>query len=107
MDYRPQIRDRFFKIMDYVLALKVNGIEHDKDFMEALGVPQQYKAAYKSGAKTPTVNVIIELNKVFGVSLDYMLLGEGRMIQKSKIKSSTTDAEHILKKIAKLTKDYQ
>jgi len=46
------------------------------------------------------------MNKLFEVSLDYILLGEGRMIQKSKIKSSTTDAEIIVKKIKKLLEIY-
>lgn len=57
----------------------LRGVENREDFCARLGIPEGTYANYERGDRIPDANLITKVSLSEGVSLDWLLLGEGAM----------------------------
>lgn len=84
---KPAFADRITKLrMDKGLS--------QQQLAQQLGVKRSVVSYYESGDRLPSLNVLMEMSRVFNVSTDYLLKGKdaSRVIHVSDLTESDIDA---------------
>lgn len=108
----------YFKTFFSIIMLKKNKMDEDKqevgsrireirrhlglnqtDFGEKIGLKQNQVAKIESGMQGIDRKVIISLNRIFNIPFDYILLGEGKLMENQKIRDESKDIEDYKKEI--------
>lgn len=97
-EIRADIQKRLVECMDYFYLLK-------GEFAEALGAEGKSSAGwFGKDAKTPQLQTLLNLAEKFGISLHWLLLGEGRKIRRTKTAIAAAKREREAGKRRHLTK---
>lgn len=64
--------------MDIEKLLNSLGL-NQREFAEKLGLSQSNISEWKKGRSSPTFKILKDMNKLFGISVDWLLTGEGEM----------------------------
>lgn len=107
MDYRIDVTKRYLRVLEYVKNNQINGITNGGQFLESVGEVQQNRTKLENGTRYPTINQLVATSKIYNVSMNWLMLGEGKMIVDKAANKRLVDAEMKLKAIAEITKDYQ
>jgi phage repressor protein C with HTH and peptisase S24 domain len=70
----------------YKELIKLNRIKNKSAFAQIVGFPQQYFARFEAGTRRASVEHATAIVVHFGVSLDYLIRGEGPMFKPSEEK---------------------
>ena len=78
---------------DRITKLRVNKGLSQQQLAQQLGVKRSVVSYYESGDRLPSMDVLIEMSRVFNVSTDYLLRGKGasRVIHVSDLTESDID----------------
>ena len=78
---------------DRITKLRVNKGLSQQQLAQQLGVKRSVVSYYESGDRLPSMDVLIEMSRVFNVSTDYLLRGKGasRVIHVSDLSESDID----------------
>ena len=77
-----------------ITKLRVNNGLSQQQLAQQLGVKRSVVSYYESGDRLPSMDVLIEMSRVFNVSTDYLLKGKdaSRVIHVSDLSESDIDA---------------
>jgi transcriptional regulator with XRE-family HTH domain len=81
------------------VALRIKEVREDtklasKDFAASVKVDSSQYSKIEQGKLAPTINLIMELNSIYGISIDWLLTGTGSMLKQNVI--SGIDADNML-----------
>jgi len=82
------------EFQDKLIALRKQNTMSQEDLGNAIGVSRQTVSKWEMGQTTPELNKLIQLSKLFDISLDELLLG----LTSENTKTSTSEANRYLNK---------
>ena len=98
-EYSRQVAKRFIKAMKQSIADGLAGINNRSDFAARVGEYKQNISKMEAGVRCPTIDVLCRMCMEFGVSAEWLMLGNGQMFTHSRGNSND-----IIERLDKLEK---
>lgn len=73
------------------------------DFANKIGISRITLARYESGERQPDAGVLLQISRIFKISIDWLLTGQGEMFIKQEERN---EAQELLDELERIRRDY-